>query len=199
MARPRDEDRFNDNQHSLLLIGMQLIRARSFASIGINDVLREADIPKGSFYHYFRSKEDFGIKVAELYNQQQVRSAQEILENQGLPAYDRLKLFFLSAYEEFAGKAFRQGCLMCNLSTELADESPNFRLALDQHWQNLSAVIQGCLSELDKSRIGLAHLADKDAADWLLNAWSGALTRMKTVESGEPLDLFMKFTFKEDR
>ena len=88
---------------------------------------------------------------------------------------------------------------MCNLSTELSQAQEVFQRELENHWSALSAVIADCIAEIDKSEIGLSHLSNKEAADWLLNAWSGALTRMKAVHDGAPLKLFLKTTFKEGR
>ncbi len=197
MARIRNEQHYNDARTKLLVVGLNLIRTHSYVGVGINDLLREADIPKGSFYHYFSSKEDFGVEVSRYYNEQQLASAEHILKDTGCSPADRLKIFFETAYDEFEALDFTRGCLMCNLSTELADEEPAFQEALQSHWQALSSVIADCIAETDKADLGLAHLSDAEAADWLLNSWSGALTRMKAVRNGTPLKLFLKTTFKE--
>ncbi len=115
----------------------------------------------------------------------------------GAPPLDRLKNFFQNAYEDFESRDFSQGCLMCNLTTELADEEPAFQAVLQANWHELSAVIAACIAGTDKAAIGLDHLTDSEAADWLLNSWSGALTRMKATRDGTPLRLFLKSTFKQ--
>lgn len=197
MARTRNEEAYNDARDKLLKTGMTLIRAGSYEGVGINDVLRASGVPKGSFYHYFQSKESFGLNVAAYYHAQQMDSANEMLNAAGSPAAERLRAFFQKAYDEFEAHDFRQGCLMCNLSTELADEEPAFQTLLTEHWRELSAIIADCIADLDNADIGLEHLDDREAADWLLNSWSGALTRMKAAGNGEPLRLFLKATFKK--
>jgi TetR/AcrR family transcriptional repressor of nem operon len=84
---------------------------------------------------------------------------------------------------------------MCNLSSELADENENFQLLLSQHWQQLSTEISKCIEELGSEELGLAHLSPIESADWLLNCWSGSLTRMKATGTPEPLQLFLKTVF----
>lgn len=197
MARTRNEEAYNDTRSKLLTVGMNLIRAGSYESVGINDVLRTSGSPKGSFYHYFQSKEVFGLEVAKHYHAQQLQSAKDVLQNSEQAALERLSAFFQMAYDDFEARGFTQGCLMCNLSTELADEQPAFQKLLREHWHALSSEIAACIAELDKSEIGLEHLSDAEAGDWLLNSWSGALTRMKAVGDGEPLHLFLKTTFKK--
>lgn len=196
MARIRNEETFNSTRSKLLTVGMDLIRASNFESVGINDVLRVSSTPKGSFYHYFKSKEMFGLEVAKHYNELQLESARAVLHNAQLPALECLKRFFKTAHDDFKAKGFSDGCLMCNLSTELAHREPAFQKLLKTHWRALSSEISDCISRLDKSDIGLDHLTDNEAADWLLNSWSGALTRMKAAGDGSPLKLFLKTTFK---
>ena len=195
MARTRNEETYNETRTNLLEVGMELIRQGSYNSVGINDVLRVSGAPKGSFYHYFSSKEEFGLEVVKHYHALQLDGAKQVLQGSA-PAIDRLHLFFKTALKEFESRQFRHGCLMCNLSTELADDQPVFQRLLKQHWKALSTVIAGCIAELDKADIGLAHLTNKEAGDWLINNWSGALTRMKAAGSAEPLRLFMKSIFK---
>ncbi|WFE89086.1 TetR family transcriptional regulator C-terminal domain-containing protein [Roseibium porphyridii] len=198
MARTRNEAAYETARSKLLDTGLDLIRENSFASVGINDVLKACGVPKGSFYHYFDTKEAFGIAVARHYNAQEVATAQSILSDVSIPPLKRLKSFFEGARQGMKDRAFAQGCLMCNLSTELADEKPEFQAELDTHWQAMVRELTACLKEMDTSDIGLGHLSAHEAADWLMNSWSGALTRMKACRDDEPLALFMRTIFKNE-
>ncbi|MEZ5985480.1 MAG: TetR/AcrR family transcriptional regulator [Hyphomonas sp.] len=196
MARTRNQENYDVAREKLLDTGQQLFRQKSFSETGINDVLKQAGVAKGSFYHYFDSKEEFGIAVAHRYSRAQVESARRILSDQGVPPLARLKNFFEGAKSDMADRGFAEGCLMCNLTTELADEFPAFQSELNDNWTELSAEIAACLWKADLSVIGLSHLSADEAADWLLNAWSGALTRMKAAGNDGPLNLFLKSVFK---
>ncbi len=196
MTRIRNQESYDASRLKLLDVGEALIRQRSFSETGVMDVLRKANIPKGSFYHYFKSKEDFGIAVARRYSDQQVEFAREVLGNTTKPALSRLRSFFEAAAVDMERRGYSQGCLMCNLTTELADENPAFQRELDQNWRQLTAEIARCLQDADLASINLSHLSAEEAADWLLNAWSGALTRMKAIGGPGPLELFMKSVFK---
>lgn len=196
MARIRNEKLYAESKSRLLDIGIELIRQQGFSGIGINDVLKAANIPRGSFYHYFDSKETFGLEVAQHYHDQQLSSARGILGDSSRPGLERLASFFDTALEEFRHRNFKDGCLMCNLSTEMADLQPSFQVMLSGHWQALATPLAECLESVDKSEIGLGHLTNKEAADWLLNAWSGALTRMKADGNDAALSLFMKTVFR---
>jgi TetR/AcrR family transcriptional repressor of nem operon len=175
---------------------MELIRAKTFSSVGINDILKEAQIPKGSFYHYFPTKEDFGVAIAESYHEEQITETKRALGDEQLPPIDRLVTFFDNASLEYKRRDYENGCLMCNLSVELGDRHERFQEVLKQQWDELTTELENCLSAIDKADLGLEHLSDGEAADWLINTWSGALVRMKVEGSDRPLTLFMKTVFK---
>lgn len=198
MARIRNEAKYKDTRAHLLSVGMELIRSGSYEGVSVSDILKAGQAPKGSFYHYFESKEAFGLEVAAHYHALQMEGARKHLRHPDRPAIDSLFAFFHSAYLDYEARQFGQGCLMCNLSTEIADEQPRFQEMLDSHWRGLAGEIAQCISRLDRAAIGLAHLSDAEAGDWLLNAWSGALTRMKAAGDGSPLRLFLKTTFKKE-
>ncbi len=197
MARIRDDQKFQSARDRLLEVGERLIRANGYSATGISEILTEAELPKGSFYHYFDSKEAFGLAVAEAYNAEQVRRARELLSAEGGAPIDRLRRFFEAASADYAGRGHKDGCLMCNLSTELGDTSEPFRSALGVHWRLLSAEIAAVLDGPTRSRVGLGALEATDAADILLNSWSGALTRMKADGNGGALQLFLKTFFSQ--
>lgn len=196
MARPKNEQAYADSRTRLLDAGLSAFRAKSYAETGINEVLACAGVPKGSFYHYFRTKTDFGLAVAEHYHARQIAFASEALNDPSKPPLERVKSYFQAAREDMAHRGFAEGCLMANLTTELADAAPDFQAELDRHWRALSTEIARCLAEADLDRINLGHLTAQEAADWLLNAWSGALTRMKATRDDTPLALFLRSIFK---
>jgi len=195
MARVRNEKNYDNARADLLTVGLRLIRSQSFKAVGINDVLKESGVPRGSFYHYFESKEAFGLEVAKFYHAQQIGLAQEILSNSSQSPVIRLEEFFATACNDYIERGFVDGCLMCNLSTELADTNQAFQKLLSTQWAELAGEISQCLAQMDLSEVGLQNLSNDEAADWLLNTWSGALTRMKAEQSPAPLRLFQKTIF----
>ena len=195
MPRPRNDKAYGDAHDRLLESGVGLIRSGSFSASGISEILAASGVPKGSFYHHFSSKEAFGLAVARHYHAGQLDMARTILGDASAGPLDRLRRFFETAYEDFRGRGFEDGCLMCNLSTELADQNPAFQSLLAEQWAELSACLAGPITQAGTTALGLAHLSPAEAADWLLNSWSGALTRMKAEASSAPLDLFLKSVF----
>lgn len=195
MARTRNIKNYDDSKTRLLEVGMELIRSESFSGIGINDILKKSGVPRGSFYHYFQSKEAFGLEVAQYYHNLQMEGAKQVLRDESLAPIERIEAFFRGASEEFRARNYSDGCLMCNLSTELADTHDDFQNTLKKHWSELSSEVAVCLALIQLSDVGLSHLTNLEAADWLMNSWSGALVRMKAERSEAPLKLFEKTVF----
>src|SRR5574337_1694674 len=54
-------------REALIRAGVELLTEKGFNSVGLEEVLRRVGVPKGSFYHYFSSKDDFGRQVLEAY------------------------------------------------------------------------------------------------------------------------------------
>ncbi|EOY8498214.1 TetR/AcrR family transcriptional regulator, partial [Providencia stuartii] len=57
----------HDTREHLLVTGERLCLQRGFTGMGLSELLKTAEVPKGSFYHYFRSKEAFGVAMLEHY------------------------------------------------------------------------------------------------------------------------------------
>lgn len=66
MPRPtKNRPELGDARTRLLEAGLHLIRLKGFAGTSIEDLCQAADVTKGSYFHHFRTKEAFGVAVAE--------------------------------------------------------------------------------------------------------------------------------------
>ena len=86
-----------------------LMRRHSFDAIGIAEILQHSGVPKGSFYHYFANKEDFGLAVADAYHQEQMALARDTLGDISQPPLKRIARFFLAARTSFLDRNFEDG------------------------------------------------------------------------------------------
>lgn len=59
-ATPNTKERILDAAEGIML-------QKSFHSVGLNEILSAVKVPKGSFYHYFQSKEQFGVELLKHY------------------------------------------------------------------------------------------------------------------------------------
>ena len=196
MARTRDEAHYNRSREALLQVGMQLFINKSFNSVGLNEILATAGIPKGSFYHYFGSKEDFALQVVEFYAAQGLGDLEKALAAHDT-SYLGLKAYFESSLQHFEQIDCCQGCLMANLSQELADVNENMRCRINDSLKVMTTRIAGALTGIDLKHLKLGHLSAAEAAEFLMNSWQGAVMKMKLTKDSAPLHLFMGYFFAD--
>ena len=67
---------------------------KGYSATGIEEVLRSVDVPKGSFYHYFPSKEAFGAALIDSYATYfSPAEARQLLPERAAPPLERLRGF----------------------------------------------------------------------------------------------------------
>jgi TetR/AcrR family transcriptional regulator, transcriptional repressor for nem operon len=171
------------NKEMLLNQGVALIGQQGYHGTGLQEILDAVNIPKGSFYNYFGSKENFGAEVIQHYINPFIEQLNGHLQNPYTDALTALRRYFNESILELEKSGFKNGCLLGNLMGELGDNNELCRVALQttlHRYRNLLATGLARAQEegtvrTDKSAIELADL--------LLNTWQGALLRMKIDKS----------------
>ena len=183
---------------SLLLDhGLQLMLGRGYHHTGIHDVLIAAGVPKGSFYHHFKNKEDFGLQVMGRYADDGYAEIDRVLGDKRQPPLARLQRLFEGFRADYERRFCRDGCLLGNLGQEMADINDTFRVRIQSHFDRWTGRIALCLDEAVVSG-DLGTDADTTMlAGTLLDAYEGALLRMKVVKNIGPLQAFLDVYFEK--
>ena len=179
----------------LLEAGKSSFLEKGYNNSGIESILQVAGVPKGSFYYYFGSKEDFGLAVlgrfAECIGERQER----LLGDLSVPAVERLRRYCEAVFEALESDHCRKGCLVGNLSQEMADQSEVFRARLEEIFESWVDRYAACLREAQTSGEIDPSLDVRDLAEFWLNSWQGAILRAKTMRSAAPLRTFLAVMF----
>jgi TetR/AcrR family transcriptional repressor of nem operon len=184
-----------DTRARLIAEGAKLIHEKGFNHTGVQEILQASGVPKGSFYFYFQTKEEFGLAVVDYFSQYMGSKMEMHLSDSSLPHIKRLKNFFDEMMEYFRHEGCCRGCPIGNLAQELSDLSDTFREKLKDALAMMEARIVASLqASLEANEVATA-LDPHEAAYFILNSWEGALTRMKTEKSVEPLVVFDKMIF----
>jgi len=179
----------------LIDTGLKLMHQNGYNATGLTDILKTADVPKGSFYHHFGSKEDFAAAALERYGMREREHAAAVLNDTTIPPLKRLRRYFNDLARTYGQKGAIPGCMMGRFSLEIAEASPQLRKqvgATFDHWQHtIAAVIQQAVKQKE-----LPAATDPESlAGFLLNSWEGALLRSQVAKSNAPLETFMHYAF----
>ena len=184
-----------DTKSVLLDQGVRLLLEHGYHSTGIQDVLEAANVPKGSFYHHFRSKEDFGLQAVKQYADSSYQSLDTRLSYERYPPIERLRRFFADIFADWSCRSCREGCLLGNLGQELADVNESFRLCIAGTMEQWTARIAMCLSEAQRRDELASDMDVRALSNVLVDGFEGAALRMKLVKNPAPLEGFLSFYF----
>ena len=187
---PKRDDARRETRERLVRAGIEILTEQGFASTGIDAVLRRVGVPKGSFYHYFPSKEAFGRAVIEGYAAYFARKLDRWLCNENRLPLDRLRDFVEDGKAGMRRFEYRRGCLIGNLGQELGGTHDSLREPLEAVFGDWQARVARCL-EAARDAGELAPDADCTAlAGFFWIGWEGAILRAKLVRDTAPIDLF---------
>jgi TetR/AcrR family transcriptional regulator, transcriptional repressor for nem operon len=184
----------NTRDH-LLQVGLRRIHSMGYASTGVKEILDEADVPKGSFYHHFGSKEAFAKEVLQIYVRGENERAERVLRDGKGSPLKRLRRYFEELIAVYGPTASISGCMVGNLSLEMADHSESIQSLLQLSFSNWQNGIAGVLQEaIDRGDLTKSN-KPQELASFLLNSYEGALLRSKADRSNKALENFMHFAF----
>lgn len=178
----------------LLETGMSLLLERGYHDLGVQAVLTEARVPKGSFYHHFRSKEEFGIACIDLYMEAVHQGLDQCLLDESTPPLQRIRNFFEGTVESYRGQGYL-GCLLGGLGQELSGVSETFRAKVEACFAAIADRLAECL---ERARMQGSLAPDTDSrqlAELLVNCWEGAALRCRLSRSPAPLHAMLDFYF----
>jgi TetR/AcrR family transcriptional repressor of nem operon len=184
-------------REKILDAAAELVHRKGFNHTGIQEILDASAVPKGSFYFYFKSKEDLGLALVDRYAEKIVDKAKSFFEDDSRRPLDRLRSFFQSFYARHEAEGCQRGCPIGNLSQEMSDLSVAFRQKLESVLRRMAGEAARLLREAGMAGELPAHLDPEEAARFIMSSWQGALLTMKVEKSVAPLLRFDRFIFEE--
>lgn len=183
----------HDTCQHLLDTGHQIIAARGFSSVGLTALLQQAEVPKGSFYHYFKSKEQFGQALLEDYFSQYLAQLDVLFNQAELTAKQQLMQYWAEWQRRYCSADGRSDCLVVKLSAEVADLSESMRLTLKDGTDQVIVRLTRCIAAgvADGS---LTIAQPEFTATSLYQLWLGASLLTKLHRDQRHLDLAMQMT-----
>lgn len=167
-------------KHHILDCGERLIANKGFVGVGLSEILAAANVPKGSFYHYFSSKERFGEELLTRYIDGYLDRLDALLQADGTSARQRLMRYWshwnlqqCNAGDCGEAEASPK-CLIVKLSAEVSDISEAMRLTLRDGTDRVVRRLAQCLDEARADGSIAPTLVADDMALTLYELWLGA-------------------------
>ena len=179
-----------DVRQHILDVAHPLLLRKGFSAVGLAEILAAAQVPKGSFYHYFGSKEAFGEAVLEAYFSDYLARMDALLAQPG-PAARRLIGYFHDWLDSQTGDQAQSRCLVVKLGAEVCDLSESMRAALGRGTRGIVERLARCIEE-GRQDGSLSAPPDANAAALALyQSWLGASLLAKIARDRAPLDTAM--------
>ncbi|MCF6346774.1 MAG: TetR family transcriptional regulator [Flavobacteriaceae bacterium] len=183
----------------LLDKGIEVLWCCGYNGTSINDIVKAADVPKGSFYFYFDSKEDFVVKALGRYFNKMFAGAKEILEDKNISAKQRL----INTYEYRIRVLVEEmhcklGCLANNIGNEMSEHSDKIRNTVLELENKVKESIVSVFKEAQENKEIESNFDAEKIVDFIEDAGKGAMITMKEKQSSIPLEntlLFIKELF----
>lgn len=173
----------------LLDVGLSSFELKGFNATGLQEIATQASISKGSFYSYFKSKEDFGVGVIQYYTKNSLRSWYSMLE-EAIKVKDArlaLKSTFIQIIDQYKNSEKKKGCLVGTLSAEISEASELCRLELSISVKAYKELLNQYI-KLGQSEGSIRKDVDSNKlAELVWDCWQGSLLRMKIEHSIEPV------------
>ena len=179
----------------LLEAGIDIMIEKGYNNTGIMEVLQKTGVPKGSFYYYFDSKEEFGLAIINYFNDNHVVKKRIPLEDKSVSPIQRLRNYCEELRRQLEQNECRKGCLIENLSQEMADQSEIFRNRLKEIGDESLAVFAACISEAQELGEISKCYDSRELAEFFSMAMKGALGRAKILKNSDPLKVFTHLMF----
>lgn len=175
-------------RRALIDIGTAIFTQKGFSSTGLDEIVQTADVPKGSFYYYFDSKEAYAHAVIENYARYFARKLDKSLNDTARTPLERLRAFTDDATAGVMRFEFRRGCLVGNLGQEMASLADDFRVVLLGVLDTWRDRFRDCIEEARAAgQIG-TPVDSASLARYFWSAWEGAVLCAKLERSTAPLD-----------
>lgn len=183
------------NKEDILNVGYDVFRRNGYHNVGINQILKEAGIPKGSFYNFFESKEDFAQQVIKQYGESNACWMKDFFNDCTLSPMECLKSFYTMIIALNEEDIYSGGCLVNNMSVEVGRQNDSIASEANTHfleWLNVlaSVIVKGQEANEITNKFSALELAE-----YIHAGFFGVLARTKVTRNRVYMDTWFDITF----
>jgi TetR/AcrR family transcriptional regulator, transcriptional repressor for nem operon len=181
-------------RQTILETAQSIVGAKGFSAVGLNEILQAADVPKGSFYHYFHSKDAFGVVLLDTYFDHYVQGMAQLFDAPGLSQHAKLMRYWQCWIDNQTGCTDAGKCLAVKLGAEVSDLSEPMRLALDRGTSRTIALLAVAIGRGVEDGSLTVTQAPQSLARSLYALWLGTSVMSKITRTSAPFDQALLLT-----
>ena len=191
MNRPR---RSEHTREALITAGIEQLSEHGYHGTGIKQILDEVNVPKGSFYNFFASKEAFVAEVIGHYSRDLLAQLSEFMtgEGQTLTPIEQLRAIYRYSLKQYASHDFKKSCLVGSIATEISAESEMCRIELESAMKQWLSFFSAIFAQAQQQQLVRDDISPTDMAAVYWAAWEGALIKMKMSADTQPVKRIME-------
>jgi len=182
----------HSTKQRLIDAGLRMLLEQDYNSLGIQALLTVTRTPKGSFYHHFKDKEDFALKVIDAYIAEVHAGLEACLGDRQRSPLARVRHFFELTQQKYRDDGY-MGCLMGGLGQELSGVSDVFRRKIEWCFSSIAERMAQCLDEAQQKGEISAKCDVRQMADLLVDCWEGAALRSRLRRNPASLNAMLDF------
>ena len=171
----------------LLQTGLRLYGEKGFNGTGIKEIVDEVGVPKGSFYNYFKSKEEYTVEIIQFYSDSLSILWDDFLKSGPKDPFEALRYSFEMVISHLEHSEVRTGCLIGNLAAEISEVSDLCRQKMHQEMTVWKDRVSKQISQGQAMGTIRDDISTDALTEFLWNAWEGALLNMKIKNSTVPV------------
>lgn len=183
------------SKEEIIQIGLEIILSKGFNATGVEAILKQAKIPKGSFYNFFSSKEEFCLKIIDKYLEDVTAIFNPIFTDSSLPPLVRIKKSFEARIALFESYNCTKGCLLGNLGLEISDQYESVRQRLLQGILGWEKQVSALLRQAQENKELPVEIDVNILAENFIASFQGSLLFAKVKKSPDPLHHFIGLYF----
>ena len=184
MTRPR---RSGQTREALISAGIDQISKHGYHGTGIKQILDIVNVPKGSFYNFFSSKEAFVVELIKEYSQNSLSRLNGYLQTQGaqLSPVEQLRDIYQYGLSEFADSEFQKSCLIAALTADIGAESALCQQALHKAMDDWLAAFTRLFEQAQKAGDLRSDVSARELSSTYWSTWEGSLLKLKVTGNAQ--------------
>jgi len=177
----------------ILDTALELFHMNGYTATGVTDITRAAGVPKGSFYHFFDSKETLAVETVNRYAE---RTQVGILRDPSRSPLERIRTHIDLMISLATAGGSPRGCLLGTFSTEMPSQSDSITLVVNARLDAWTDQLALTIAEASEAGEISTHSDPRRMAGFIVAGLEGAFARAKVSRSRKPLDDFRESLFE---